>query len=69
MKALLLGERANHFVQATFVPSRFVFMDDALADHRVNDRYGSTVTAYSGVFVAGVDRFDDIFDVRAHFRA
>ncbi len=44
-------------------------MNDAFTNHRVDNRYGGRVSGRGGFFVASVDGFDDVLDVRAHFGA
>lgn len=63
------GERAQPSIQAAFMASSFVLVNDAFANHRINDRHGCRIARCRPFFVAIVDRFDDILDVRAHFRA
>ena len=56
----------NTLVQAALMASGLVLGHDAFVDHAVNDRNGGLIGGLGCFLIAGVTRFDDIFDSRTH---
>lgn len=51
-------------IKAALVPSGLIFVNNALADHTVNDRHSLIVRTFGSLNVAGSDLLARVFDVR-----